>query len=157
MKTKRMLSILCGVMLMPAAFAAGPVRHNPVIDISSLEQTGLYRTTSITTSGGVAEKPDTGTECVTPAEVHDFLNSEASGGVKVTSWKLDGHHLHVKGYWMARDKEAGTITYDLFFDSPTESHGIMKMAVRMGAIKDDMTIKLKAHRIGACKKDRAGG
>lgn len=154
MRYKLFLAVLCIVVFASTAFAAQPGYDNPVVDISSLKQPGLWEITREAVNGNTAVNPNARTVCVTAESLRDVLNSSGGKRWNVTSYDLDGNHLHVN---MERTVHVTlktgqlTVDSDIFFDSPTTSHSVLESTSEFDSGKKTMRQRLKARRVGDCK------
>lgn len=153
MSYKLLLSALCSVAFASTAFAAQPTYANPVVDISGLKQPGLWEVTRVAVNGTTSVDPRAHTVCVTVESLRDVLNSSGGQRWNVTSYDLDGNHLHVnmqRTVYVTLKTGQLTVVSDIFFDSPTASHSVLESTSEFGSGKKTMRQKLKAKRVSDC-------
>jgi len=141
-------------LLVFCALAAPAARANPVVDISALLRLGLYQTSSIMAPEDTTREPEIGTACVTAASLQDFSN-EPGERIRITSYRLDGNHLHARGQWISAGKAIGTVVEDLVFDNSTRMHATVTMLVH-GKHPFSMRLKFASRRIGDLDSCTAG-
>lgn len=124
MKRTLLVLALAVAMAAPAALAGGrKTEKNPVVNLTGHVNPGFWRTTFHGKHAGKSPLFQPSTDCITAADLKDFLNS-SEDNPKVKKYSLHGNHLYVEAVRSGmQGASTMTLVQDIHFDSPNHMHG----------------------------------